>query len=100
MSEMGESIIQGVQEAIDYAKGNKKGAKVHIVYIPEEVDVKAIREELHLSRIDFCRTFGFRLRTLEKWEQGARCPEGPTRAYLQVIHNNPKAVIDALNEGS
>ncbi len=98
MSKVGKSILRGAQQALDYANGKQKDAKTHTVYIPDEIDVKAIREELHLSRVDFCNTFGFKLRTLEKWEQGVRCPEGPARAYLQVIHNNPKAVVDALNQ--
>ncbi len=38
------------------------------------------------------------IRTLEKWERGERIPEAPTRAYLTVIANNPKAVIDALHQ--
>ena len=33
---------------------------------------------------------------VEKWEQRERQPEGPTRTYLFVIANNPKAVINAL----
>jgi putative transcriptional regulator len=36
------------------------------------------------------------LRTLQKWENGERQPEGPARAYLTVIDRNPAAVVAAL----
>ncbi len=39
---------------------------------------------------------GVSLATLESWEQGRRVPEGPARALLKVVADNPKAVADAL----
>ena len=50
-----------------------------------------------MTREVFAAEFGFNMRTLEKWEQGARNPEGPTRAYLLVIKNDPMAVKKALS---
>ena len=100
MSEIGDSLIQGALEALDYAKGNKVGSKTHKVSVPAEVDVSLIRKHLHMSRQQFSDEFGFSIRTLEKWERGERFPEGPTRAYLTVIAQNPKAVINALKQAS
>ena len=100
MSKVSESILRGAQQALEYAKGNKQGAKVHRVKIPKKIDVRAIRDQLHMTRIEFAATFGFSLRTLEKWEQGARQPESPARAYLTVIAFNPKAVKTALAQFS
>ena len=97
MSKIGESLLRGAEEALQYAKGHHKGAKKTIVHIPSHVDVKAIRKKLHMTREVFATEFGFNMRTLEKWEQGVRNPEGPTRAYLLVINNDPKAVQKALS---
>jgi len=44
----------------------------------------------------FAARFGFSVNTLRHWEQGKRVPEGPTRAYLQVIDRAPQAVEKAL----
>jgi putative transcriptional regulator len=96
MSKIGESLLKGAQEALAYAKGHKQGAKTHKVKVPRQVDVRAIRAKLHMSRNEFADNFGFSMRTLEKWEQGVRQPEGPARAYLAVIAHNPKAVKLAL----
>lgn len=100
MSEIGNSLIQGALEALDYAKGQKDGAKTHKVSVPSEVDVGLIRKHLHMSRQQFSDEFGFSIRTLEKWERGERFPEGPTRAYLTVISQNPNAVMNALKQAS
>src|SRR5688500_11735929 len=100
MSKIGESLLRGAQEALAYAKGHKQGAKAHKIKVPKQVDVRAIRTHLHMSRDEFAESFGFSISTLEKWEQGTRQPEGPTRAYLTVIALKPKAVKAALNIGS
>lgn len=96
MSKVSSSILRGARQALAYAKGEKIKAKVHKVTIPIEVDVKTIRHELDMNRKEFCENFGFSIRTLEKWEQGIRQPEGPARAYLIVIAHNPGAVVRAL----
>ena len=97
MSKLGESLLQGMQEALAYAKGACEKAKTHRVFVPQHVDVRAIRDQLHMTRSEFADHFGFNLRTLEKWEQGVRQPEGPARAYLKVIAYNPQAVEAALS---
>lgn len=96
MSQIGKSLLKGAEEALAYAKGQTKGAKSHKVKVPKQVDVRAIRIKLHMTRHEFSEHFGFSLRTLEKWEQGVRQPEGAARAYLTVIAKNPKVVEAAL----
>lgn len=93
-----ESILQGAQEALAYAQGNKRGAKTHKVMVPKEIDVRAIRAKLKLSREKFSDEFGLSFRTVEKWEQGKRHPDGTARAYLSVIKHSPTAVRAALKK--
>lgn len=96
MSKIGESLLRGATEALVHAKGQKTKAKVHKVIVPKHIDVKAIRLKLHLTRRQFADRYGFSIRTLEKWEQGQREPDGAARAYLVVIARNHKAVELAL----
>jgi putative transcriptional regulator len=63
-----------------------------IVYIPAEIDVKAIRKKIDMSQEEFSRQFGFSKRTLQHWEQGMRVPTGPARAFLTVIARESVAV--------
>ncbi len=97
MSEVGKSVLKGAQEALEYAKGHKKGSRTHKVTVPKVINVRSIRNHLHMTRKEFSDEFGFSLRTLEKWERHERQPEGPTRAYLMVIAKNPNAVRKALS---
>lgn len=96
MSQIGKSLLKGAEEALAYARGQARGARSHKVKIPKHVNVRAIRIKLHMTRNEFAEHFGFSIRTLEKWEQGTRQPEGAARAYLVVIAQNPKAVEAAL----
>jgi len=97
MSDIGKSILNGANEALEYARGNQSKGKAHIVKIPDDVNVVTIRDSLHMTRQEFSDAFGFSIRTLEKWERGERHPEGPARAYLTVIAKEPSAVQKALN---
>jgi putative transcriptional regulator len=96
MSKIGESLLRGAKQALAHARGKKIKAKIHKVVVPQQVNVKAIRLKLHLSRQEFADRYGFSIRTLEKWEQGIRAPESAARAYLVVIDRNHKAVEAAL----
>jgi putative transcriptional regulator len=60
-------------------------------------EVKAIREQYLLSQQDFARLFGISVRTLQRWEQGSRLPQGAAKVLLNVIAKNPQAVWDALH---
>jgi putative transcriptional regulator len=95
MSKVADSIRQGLQEAVSYAKG-QADAEAYRVHVPEAIDVKAIRAKLGMTQEEFAARFGFSVNTLRHWEQGLRQPEGPTRAYLLVIDRAPKAVQKAL----
>lgn len=90
----GERMIQSARQALAFAEGRKDhGCEVHV---PENIDVKAIRERISLSQSEFAKLFGLSKRTLEHWEHGRRVPTGPARAFLTVIAREPDAVRRAL----
>lgn len=63
---------------------------------PKEIDVKAIREKLHVSQKEFASYFGVSARTIQEWEQHRRTPTTVARNFLKVIDKAPKAVLKAL----
>lgn len=91
-----DSILRGAEGALQYAKKTKKGSKTHKIHVPTHINVRAVRDKLKMTRREFADQFGFSIRTLEKWEQGVRQPEGAARAFLTVIDKNPRAVASAL----
>jgi putative transcriptional regulator len=57
---------------------------------------KRIRWTLHMSQIEFAKTFRIPLGTLRDWEQHRRDPDQAAKAYLEVIAREPDAVRRAL----
>jgi len=92
----GERMIASAKQALAFAKGEKDHGCV--VHIPDEINVRAIREKVNMSQNEFATWFGFSKRTLEHWEHGERVPTGPARAFLTVIAREPEAVRRALVE--
>ena len=88
-----DKIVAGLTEALEVARGHAKPGKL---YIPAEIDVRAIRRKLKLSQDGFAAEFGFTINQIRDWEQGRTNPHGSGRAYLMVIQHNPKAVLDVL----
>jgi putative transcriptional regulator len=58
--------------------------------------LKIIRRALGLTQEEFASRYQIPLGTLRDWEQGAKEPDQPARAYLRAIAGNPEAVRAAL----
>ena len=93
---IGNELIQGMEEAIDHMRGKKSHAIVHKVKIPNEIDVRVIRKKLSLSRQEFANRYGFSIRTLQHWEQGNRHPQGPAKILLLLLQREPITVENIL----
>jgi putative transcriptional regulator len=94
MSKMFEDLKQGLAEVGAFLDGEREGYKVTL---PAEIDVKGIRNSLHMTQAGFSDAFGFSLDAVKHWEGGRRTPEASARAFLTVIARNPQAVISALH---
>ena len=90
-----ESIVQGLNEAIAFAKGEETGAIVHHIEVPT-VDVAKIRAQTGLSQNAFARSIGVAKGTLLNWEQGRRRPTGPAQVLLAMIARKPSLVTELL----
>lgn len=89
-----EQMMDGLNDVEAFLAGKQEGFKA---YVPQEVDVKAIRNRLGMTQARFSDTFGFSLDAIKHWEGGRRTPEAPARTLLTVIDKNPAAVLTALN---
>ena len=94
MTQAFQSIKQGLNEAINHARGDKRGA---MVYQPHEIDVPGLRTRLGLTQEQFAARFGFSVATLRHWERGDRSPNGAALVLLNVIDKDPRAVMRALS---
>src|ERR1700692_4579142 len=89
-----EQMMDGLNDVEAFLAGKQEGFRAHV---PQEVDVKAIRNRLGMTQARFSDTFGFSLDAIKHWEGGRRTPEAPARTLLTVIAKNPAAVLTALN---
>ncbi len=98
MTELGKQLIEGMQNALAYAKGQPAAdTRTTVVEVPA-VDVRAVRKRLNLTQKSFAETFGFSLSTVRHWEQGTRRPERAARILLAVIDRHPDTVQETLAE--
>lgn len=93
MTKFGADLLESLTEAVAHSKGDKTGAAVHTVEVP---DVRAIRRGLHMSQQEFAAAYRIPLPTLRNWEQGRRLPDAPAAAYLYAIARRPREIIEAL----
>ena len=89
-----EQMMDGLSDVETFLAGEQEGFKAHV---PQDVDVKAIRNRLGMTQARFSDTFGFSLDAINHWEGGRRTPEAPARTLLTVIDRNPAAVLTALD---
>jgi putative transcriptional regulator len=91
-----DGILSGLNEAKAYVEGTAD-SKTYRVHVPNEIDVKSIRQKLHMTQADFAAQFGFSKSAVADWEQKRRRPEASARVLLTVIDREPKAVLKALS---
>jgi len=96
---IGARIIEGLEQAIAWTRGENDDVRVTLVQMPE-VDVREVRKKMGLSQAQFATKFGFPPATLRNWEQGRSRPDAPTRVLLAVIAKHPEAVEDVLRKAS
>lgn len=96
MSRAYDKIAEGLRDAIAISRGQADVA-TYRVHVPEEVDVRAIREALGMTQAAFAARFGFSKAAVADWEQKRRRPEASARVLLTVIRREPEAVQRALS---
>jgi len=89
-----EELVGSIKQAGSIARGEVQPSRSFVV---EEQDVKAIRENLHLSQSEFANLIRVNMRTLQNWEQRRRRPTGPAAALLKIVATAPEAALQALH---
>jgi putative transcriptional regulator len=60
--------------------------------------VKALRQRLGMTQVEFASAFHLPVTTLRDWEQRRSVPDAPARALLLAIERDPKAMRRLLAE--
>ncbi|MDE6003834.1 MAG: helix-turn-helix domain-containing protein [Oscillospiraceae bacterium] len=89
-----DSIIQGLNEAIEYEKGNLQArtVKISIAPLPDinSNQIKDIRKSLDMTQAMFATVMGVSVKTVEAWESGVNTPSGVARRMLSLLQLDPQ----------
>jgi putative transcriptional regulator len=70
MKSVFKELMSGLDDVESYLTGNTEGFRV---YVPKEVNVKEIRNRLHMTQAKFSNPFGFSLDAVKPWESVQPC---------------------------
>lgn len=99
MSKVGKGILEGLEEAVSYAKGEKVAVRITKARVPKRINVFEVRKKLRLTQAQFADRYGISVSTVRDWEQNRRIPRGPALVLLTIIDRDPGAVQRALGAG-
>lgn len=89
-----ESIIKGLNEAVEFesGKGKARTAKCTVNPAPEfsSQEIKDIRLNFGMTQATFAEVMGVSVKTVEAWESGTNKPIGSARRFLSVIKAEPE----------
>ncbi len=88
-----ESIMTGLQEALDYeeGKGTARTTKLSVEPLPDlsANEIKSIRCSAGLTQQIFAAALGVSAKTVEAWEAGTNRPIGPARRMISIMKTDP-----------
>ena len=91
-----ESIVTGLQEAIDYEdnKITAKTTKITVKPLPDisAEEIRIIRNEAGLTQSVFAAVLGVSVKTVEAWEAGTNHPIGPARRMISLMQFDPSFI--------
>jgi len=93
MSRFFESIKQGLNEAIEYERGNLANVRVDKVtiapiHVYDANEVKAIRTQQSMTQRLFAEALGVSVKTIESWEAGTNRPSGSSCRILELLEKD------------
>ena len=94
MSEMGQDIIEAMQELLDFSEGkiDLRTSKFSISPVCDTISVEEIKEtrrKLGMSQGVFAVVLGVSKKTVESWEAGRYTPDGAARRLISIIQTDP-----------
>ena len=87
-----ESIMQGLNEAVEYEKGGNTARKSSctIAEVPDisPEEIKSLRHSMNMSQNTFAAAVGVSKKTVEAWEAGINSPIGVARRLLSMLQTD------------
>ena len=101
MSALFDDLCQGLQEAIEFEKGNANAKVTRYTISPvkklSNIEFREIRMQAGMTQKTLADYMGGSKKTVEAWERGRSCPTGPAFRLLDIIANNRSQIISNIN---
>jgi len=104
MSEHFESMMEGLTELLEYAKGDKTKGRSRVVEVKDisvkplkhysNDELKKIRLSNNLTLKTFAECFGVSQKTVESWERGENRPSGSSIRLFQILEQNSNLLVE------
>lgn len=102
MSSLFDDLKEGLQEAIDFEKGNAKAKTVTFMIEPvkkySNEDIKKIRNKAGMTQAVFANYMGVSPKTVEAWELGRTHPTGPAYRLLDILAENKQDSLSFIKK--
>jgi putative transcriptional regulator len=102
MSSLFEDLQEGLQEAIEYEKGNGKArVKTYIINPIKKYsnkEIKRIRNNAGMTQATFASYLGVSQKTVEAWELGRTHPTGPAYRLIEILNSDRLNPLDFISE--
>jgi len=89
-----DEIKAGLNEAIEYERGNLKAGTRRLSVTPVEEfspgEIKDIRRNAGMTQVLFAKYLGVSLKTVEAWESGRNQPSGTACRMLSITKRDPQ----------
>jgi putative transcriptional regulator len=102
MGKQFDNIMEGLNDALEFANGNTLKARTRIVeseaikIVPlkqySKDEIKNIRLSNSLTLKSFAACIGVSQKTVESWERGINMPSGSSSRMLQILETKPNAL--------
>jgi len=94
--DFGKTLIQSLQEAVAYERGDKTKGRSRVYEIPTPSyngkDVARIRRGLHMSQAGLALALGVSKRTVEAWEAGKSSPSNASNKLLYLVEKDENII--------
>ena len=88
-----DDIKLGLEQAIEYEKGNVSARKTTMRILPLDTftsaEIKAIRNKTGLTQATCAQFMGVSVKTVEAWESGRNHPDGAACRLLSMTKADP-----------
>jgi putative transcriptional regulator len=98
MSRIGQGIIDGLQELVDYSEGkiDLRTSRLNVSPVCETISVEEIkdtRDKLGMSQGIFAMVLGVSTKTVQAWETGRYMPDGAARRLITMLRSDPELPV-------